>query len=194
MLWPPLLKTRCCFPASPAASFPGLSPGVPWPMPVVAVLPVSLTCSAPSPCPSLQSPYPGTSSLVLSGCSLIWSLSFSVHRVYLQLLIWSLFLIGGEEAKRESQKCCKGTLSWVLWQKGLGNSWGRQNCLWTQLNFLFLLQKTAFTLVLLILKLSSAVICKIILPSFPLSPSLSLCPWTLSPCAKLSLGCAGVSL
>lgn len=72
------------------------------------------------------------------------SLPFSVHSIYLELLIWSLFLIGGEEAKRESQKY-KWTPSGVLWQKELGNSWGRQKCLWTQLNFRFLLQKTAFS-------------------------------------------------
>lgn len=120
-------------------------------------------------------------------------LPFSVHRVYLQLLIWSPFLIGGEEAKRDNQKC-KWTPSWLLWQKGLGNSWGRQNCLWTQLNFWFLLQKTAFSH-------SGTAYFKTKFCSYmqnhssffsPFSFTLALSLKTLSLCAKLSLGCTPV--
>lgn len=118
-------------------------------------------------------------------------LPFCVHRAYLFL---SLFLIGGEEAKRESQKR-KWNPSWVLWQKGLGNSWGRQNCLWTQLNFRFLLQKTAFSH-------SGTAYFKTKFCSYmqnhssffsPFSFTLALSLKTLSPCAKSSLGCTPVN-
>lgn len=143
----------------------------------------SLTCSAHSPCPSL------TQALLLwFWVGVPWSrVSFCAQGLPAAPYLISLFLIGGEKAKRESQKY-KWTASRVLWQKGLGNSWGRQNCLWTQLNFRFLLQKTAFShsaTAYFKTKFCSYMQNR---SSFFSSFSFTLALSLKMPCAKLSLG------
>lgn len=167
----------------PAASFPGLSPAVPWPTPIT-----HLQCTLSLPFPSVSLPRHFQTGFEW-GFPDLESLPFSVHRVYLQLPIWSLFLIGGEEAERESQKW---TPSWVLWHKGLGNSWGKQNCLWTQLNFRFLLQETAHSGTAYFKTKFCSYVQNHSSFFFSFSFTLALSLKTVSPCAKSFLECTPI--